>query len=111
MAVNNVIYIYTYGLAVAAWMDFRRAGWPTSVPSAGFWPGAQGRRHHDGGDARFASYLAGSGIGWSEDIHDLMGELRACRRDQAGTLLKTRQSTERIAFLVYDRTSGLFYGK
>ncbi len=70
-----------------------------------------GRQHNDGGDARFASYLAVSGNGRSEDIHDLICELRACRRDQTGTLLEPRQSTERIAFLVYDRTSGLFYGK
>ena len=104
ISVNNVRYIYTYGAAVAAWV-------PTSVPSAGFWTGAQGRRHHDGGNARFAPYLAGSRIGWSEDIQDLIGELRACRHDQTGTLLEPRQSTERITFLVYDRTSGLFYGK
>ncbi len=105
------MYIYTYGLAVAAWMDFRRAGGLRAClpPVSGLVPKAADITTV--GTLRFASYLAGSGIGWSEDIQDLFGELRACRRDQTGTLLEPRQSTERIAFSVYDRASGLFYGK
>ncbi len=110
MPVNNVRYIYTYGRrsqrgrTFAARVAYERA-------SRRFLAWCHGRQHNDGGDARFASYLAVSGIGWSEDIHDLICEFRACRRDQTGTLLEPRQRTERIAFLDYDRTSGLFYGK